>query len=169
MQIIDRVKAFREAGSVKRCHVIPIIGEYTVGKHSYDALSLLLCLHLDPSINLIKAVLWHDSAERWWGDLPAPAKWANTHLKTIYERAENSKLDELGARCALTEDEQHWLRAVDSLEFWMFAMEQVFMGNRNMEGPCKGIAEAIRTNMATPPEAWAFFNSYVCGRGPERP
>ena len=74
-QINRRVLAAREGGNVLRCHTVPHHGQYSVGKHSYDALSLLLLLHPNPSMNLVKATLWHDCAERFVGDMPAPAKW----------------------------------------------------------------------------------------------
>ena len=45
LSAVDRIKATREAGNVRRFHVVPHVGEYTVGKHSYDAVSMLFVLH----------------------------------------------------------------------------------------------------------------------------
>lgn len=127
-----RILTAREAGYVRRCHTIPIIGEYTVGKHCYDALSILLILHPEPSLNLIKAVLWHDVAERWTGDTPAPAKWSNPDLNFHLREMENRILRLRGFKFELTAEEECWLRGVDMLEFLMFAYEQIQMGNKCM-------------------------------------
>jgi 5'-deoxynucleotidase YfbR-like HD superfamily hydrolase len=168
--IIERVRAVREAGHVKRCHNMPIHGEYTVGKHSYDALSLLLVLHPapGPSLNLVKATLWHDSGERWWGDLPAPAKWANAHLKAIYERAEQNTLEEHGIHFDLTADEKIWLNAVDKLEFWLFCLDQQGMGNRNVTNAYWAITNAL-DKAVVPHPVRAFITEFEWARGSENP
>lgn len=133
----ERVLAAREAGAVQRSHTARQHGDYTVGQHSYDALSLLFLLHPDPSMNLVKAVLWHDAAERWLGDVPAPAKWDDEDLRIAYEKAERGVLRKWGfdeGLKRLTDPEQDWLAAVDKLELWLWCMDQVAMGNQNIYG-----------------------------------
>lgn len=131
----DRILAAREAGNVRRCHVVPHHGDYTNGKHSHDALSLLFILHPDPSINLIKAVHWHDGAERWVGDMPAPSKIFNPALRDEYERSERIALRRWemheGVE-SLTVEEAHWLRAIDALELMLWCMDQEALGNRHV-------------------------------------
>ena len=79
--IVEQIRSLRESGNVKRVHTIPVVGDvtYTVGSHSWNAVSLLYQLHTGPSHNLVKALLWHDCAERWMGDIPWPAKHYNPY------------------------------------------------------------------------------------------
>lgn len=181
---IQRIRALREAGNVRRAHIIPHLGEYTVGKHSYDALTLLLVLHPDPSLDLVKAVLWHDAGERYLGDMPASAKVVSPHLKTAYELAELTQLERMGvpALNELTLGERNWLRAVDMLELWLWCLDQKALGNRNVVRCYENItrmlseaADVTRKNPSTVPEGalpgpcFEFFYSYEWGRGTEEP
>jgi 5'-deoxynucleotidase YfbR-like HD superfamily hydrolase len=133
---------FREASHVERVHTIPHYGSYTVGQHCYDMLSLLFVLHDNPSVRLIKAIMFHDLAERWTGDIPAPAKHASNefHLDIIglEERIKNSidifKDDEM-----LTKEEQNWLITLDKLELLLWAKDQVAMGNSNAAAVLGGV------------------------------
>ena len=86
-QKIKRLKYLRESGSVERCHCIPHNSSYTVGKHCYDMVVLLMQLFPgDPSTALIKSVLYHDAHERTLGDLPATAKWDSPCLRAEYQK-----------------------------------------------------------------------------------
>lgn len=132
--LIKKIKAMREGSHVKRCHVTPHHGEYTVGKHSFDALCLLWALHPDPSMNLAKCLAFHDLGERWVGDMPATAKMLNSDLGIHYEYAEGRALDEYGIELpALTKEEAQWLTALDKVELWLWVQEQLYMGNRWVE------------------------------------
>lgn len=128
--LYSRIRLLREAGNVRRCHTLTIIGDYTVGKHSHDALSILLVLHPNPSLQLIRHVAWHDSAERWIGDWPSPVKRA---FPTLWPRdAEEALLTQLGVPTngELTQEEHEWATAVDLLEFLFWCEEQAELGNR---------------------------------------
>ena len=135
--LYKKIVAMREAGNVERCHVAPHIGSYTVGKHSYDAVSLLLLLHPDPTVRLIRAVQWHDSAERWVGDMPATAKWVNPELGTQYELCETSVMNKVdvvaGDLARLTDEERDWLNAVDKFELYMWCLDQEAFGNKHVQ------------------------------------
>ena len=109
--------AIREGGQTKRCHTMQYLHPYNVAIHSYNALSLLTLLYLDgkPSINLVKAVLWHEVPERWTGDVPSPAKWASSNLKEALDLLEKKiliALDISDAFQQLTNEELQWLSAV---------------------------------------------------------
>ncbi len=132
----ERVLATREAGNVRRSHVVPHHGDYTVGKHSYDAVSMLLVLHPDPGLHLVKALLWHDGGERWVGDMPAPAKLYNSQLGRCYINAEAQammiwELDE--GHEHMTAEDDRWLTAIDRLELWVWCQDQLALGNRHVQ------------------------------------
>lgn len=168
LTVNQRVLAAREAGNVRRCHVVPYHGDYTVGKHSYDALSLLLILNPEPSFNLVKAVLWHDGGERWVGDMPAPAKWYDRELGKAYERAEEraSKLWQL--HVSLTPDEDSWLRAVDRIELWLWCIEQQQLGNNHIHLFIEHLERWFNENEDQMPKACVeFVKNFEWERLPE--
>ena len=165
-KINRRVLAAREGGNVLRCHTVPHHGQYSVGKHSYDALSLLLLLHPNPSMNLVKATLWHDCAERFVGDMPAPAKWLNQRLGEEYELAEREAQKASGLELPeLTEDEQNWLTAVDRVELLLWAEEQAALGNRHIQGLMAASWGWLAQNSAkVPVEVRDFVEGFVWHR-----
>lgn len=141
---VVRLTATREAGTVRRCHIVPHHGQYNIAQHSYGAVSLLLLLHPAPSVDLIKAVQWHDVGERWLGDMPAPAKWENPELGRIYEAAEERVLRALDLLPDLPEPDLQWLKAVDTLELWLWCREEEALGNSRvtpMREACERVTE----------------------------
>lgn len=125
----ERVAFLREAGEVRRCHTTPLSREYTVGLHSYNAVNLLLLLHPAPSLNLVRALMWHDAPERLLGDLPATAKWASIDLTTAYEALEARIAGHFGIQVLLTDEEREWVNAMDSLELYLWSCEEIRAGN----------------------------------------
>ncbi len=131
MLSFERIWALRKGSHVKRWHTERIIGEQTVGKHSLDALSMLLVLHPNPTITLIRAMAWHDMAESRCGDLPSHVLWRHNALRIYYEDLQEDTLQEdFGLHLSqLTEEEKIWINAIDKLEAYLFSIEQVSMGN----------------------------------------
>lgn len=121
------ITAVRESAQVERCHTIPHIGSYSVGQHCYGALSLLLLLHDNPSLALIKAVAFHDVPERWSGDVPSPGK--TCAIAEAFSIAEDEILEKLGLRFDLLKNEARWLKLVDVLDLWLWEIEQRALGN----------------------------------------
>lgn len=132
-ETVKRIQATREAGKVRRCHVVPHFGQYNIAEHSYGALSLLLLLCEFPTLNLVRAVQWHDCAERWLGDLPSPAKAISPEFKEVYDKAEEDVLKRLGLLQKLDPVEKAWLRGVDTLDLWLWCREEFAMGNTAVE------------------------------------
>lgn len=168
--IITRIRAAREGGHVERCHTVPHLGSYSVGKHSFDAVSLLLLLHPEPgpSVNLIKGVLWHDVGERWVGDSPSPAKWFNPAFGEAYEAAEKEALLRSGFYIELTPRETDWLKAVDRLELLLWALDQVAIGNKNVTGMIENLHDYFsRERNSIPTPVLQVIASYFWKRGEE--
>ncbi len=133
MNLQEQVRAIREAGHVRRCHTLPHVGHYDVANHSWQALALLHALHPNPSRELIWALAFHDVAERFTGDVPAPAKWGSPELVTALRELEFRIDRALGIRFELTEEDSRWLDAIDRLELLLWAEDQLAMGNKNAE------------------------------------
>jgi 5'-deoxynucleotidase YfbR-like HD superfamily hydrolase len=156
------IRIIREAGHVKRCHTLPHHGSYNIAEHSWQAAMLLLHLHPNPSLDLVKAVMFHDVAERYCGDMPAPTKWAHPKLAEAQEDAEVAVLTKLGLlNYPLSLNDLAWLSAVDKLELLLWAYDQEALGNLHVM-PC---LRALRTwfnngNNLTPPEVLRFVESY---------
>lgn len=115
---------------VKRCHTFPIIGEYTNAQHQYNATMLLMLLHPAPTMRLVRAVMTHDTPERWSGDPPASGKWLNPELAAQVELTEQRCAQRLGLDEQLTPEDVSWLQGVDKLELLMWSLEQQALGNR---------------------------------------
>jgi 5'-deoxynucleotidase YfbR-like HD superfamily hydrolase len=124
MQISTVVQAIREAGQVTRYHAIPHIKQQNDAEHSWNALNLILLLHPNPSVPLIKAVQWHDVAERWTGDMPSTAK-EDPGVREGMHRIEGEVMSRLFSEEALmlSRESMQWLHAVDHLEAYLFCRE----------------------------------------------
>jgi len=131
-KVAFQIKSVREAGAVRRCHILPHKGEHTIGSHSFGALSLLLILNPSPSLGLVKAVLWHDVAERWVGDMPATTKSVFPGLGHLYEQCEAEIIKKLDLFPALHFMEQAWLKSVDTLDLMLWALEEYNNGNADV-------------------------------------
>lgn len=128
-----RVMAVMEAAEVRRCHTKPTVLPYTVGQHTYGAVALLMLLYPggQPTSRLVRAVLWHDVAERWVGDIPAMIKYRKPALKQYADAAEADVLVGFGLQITeqLSDDEKRWLNGVDLLEFFLWAQREVHTCN----------------------------------------
>ena len=131
----ELIFVLRESGNIERCHNVPHHGSYSVGLHSYGVANIILVLHPDPTIRLVRAALWHDSPERYLGDLPAPAKWYNPKMAEEYSLAEDQVISRMGLDDPLfhlTSDEEKWLKGADRLDLLFWCREQHSMGNANV-------------------------------------
>lgn len=159
-RLLTQIQATREAGTVRRCHIVQHHGLYNMAQHSYGAASLLLLLHPAPSRELIKATLWHDVGERWLGDMPAPAKWENPTLGAVYEEAERQLLRRLGLLDFISEDDHLWLKAVDTLDLWLWCREEEALGSNtvtDMRLACEKVLDDRQLAGTLPAAAFGFY------------
>lgn len=146
--LINQISAAREGGAVERCHATPHIGTYNNAQHCYGAVSLILILHPNPSVNLIRAVQFHDVAERWLGDVPATGKTGP--LRSEYEEAEAAIQMDLNLMPLLDEEDHRWLRAVDLLDLWLWTREQLYYGNSAADEIRQRCERALDQDFHTP-------------------
>lgn len=163
-KIWNQCRSLRASGNVKRWHTLPIIGQQTVAEHSGQAVSLLLLLHPNPSLRLIKAVMWHDSSERAVGDVPATARRYHEFYEA-YSKAENEFMmnehpSVYDAIAWLDPVELNWLKAVDLLELIMFCDDQFWLGNRQMKIVQNRAIAWMKRNENTPIEVQNFLAHY---------
>jgi 5'-deoxynucleotidase YfbR-like HD superfamily hydrolase len=160
MDNIRKSLALREGGYTQRMHTVPVLGDTSVARHSWNMASLLWVLHPNPSQDLVWSVLFHDVPERWVGDTPSPAKYSiNPALGKELKEAELKVEAALGLEFGLNEEERRWLKALDILEFVMYCDDQSALGNQNVK---TGRANAMRTldKPWVPEEVQLFLLNY---------
>jgi len=128
----DEILAMRASGYVRRWHTLTTLRQQNDAEHSAQAATLLILLHPDPPLHLVKAMLWHDYSERVVGDVPAPVRRKFPAFAEMYEQIEQVvAMEEQPTRAAikLTEDETKWLKAIDVLELFLWCREEIKLGN----------------------------------------
>lgn len=125
--LVDRAMFCYHAGQTRRWHSIGhVIREETVAAHTWNVLAWLILLHPAPSMNLIKAAIFHDAAEHITGDMP---RWVKKKVPGL-DQLEAEILDNKGLLFKLNEDEHRWMAAVDLFDAWMFLRQNILAGNR---------------------------------------
>lgn len=150
---VRRLKLALEAAYVDRCHTRRVIGEYNVGVHSFNMLTMLRLLWPTLKLGAIPtSLVWaihdHDIPERLVGDTPRNAKphvWRSDNA----DKVEQQIIEELFARYHyddLTADEVRWLHGLDVLEFYAFCLDQRHLGNRNFDKDMSRCEEFFHNN-----------------------
>lgn len=156
----------REAGAIERAHTLPHHGSYRVDSHSWGVAMLIFTFHPNPSLRLIKRALTHDVAERWTGDIPAPTKWADGEIAKRLNMAELRIEKTLGLDIELDEDEKLWLKSCDVIELFLWAKDQVAMGNLNANVVLGNLASYFSRN-AVPLPLKHFLETHTWTRTPD--
>lgn len=122
----------RDAGNVRRYHTARIIGEQTVATHSFNMCLILMEVLENPSVNVLKAAMFHDLPELVTGDVPATFKWKFPAVADVLTATEDVIIEEFKLNVELTDEERRALKFSDMLELCMFCCEQLELGNRSM-------------------------------------
>lgn len=129
----QRVKITREANTVERAHTVPHVTSYNVGYHKANMLDMLLILYPDAPMAVVKWIVAHDTPERFTGDIPSPAKWTGA-----VDRDALIKVEEEINACIYGEEcrvDPQWAlicTGLDLLELYLWALDQIMLGNRNL-------------------------------------
>lgn len=167
----QEILSLRASGRVVRWHTVPTLGTpQDVANHSAQALSLLFLLHPgDPPMTLVKGLLWHDSSERYCGDVPSPVRRANPVLADAYLAAERAFAESAHPSICFTlsEYDHRWLRSIDVLELFLHCEDQKMLGNAHFDV----ISDRARSWLLdsgndSPPEVIRFVRWFCDGGGP---
>lgn len=131
-EISTWLQTVRAGGQVRRCHTVKVIQSETVSQHSWGVAMLLLKFYPECSKSLLIAALSHDIPEVFTGDLPAQFKHSNFALKKVLDDYEEDVLKKLNLHTDLTQEEKHWLKACDSLDLFLYTLEEMALGNSNL-------------------------------------
>lgn len=159
----ERIRYLREAAAIPRCHTFGSPDPtQTIALHTWNALNLLLVLHPEPSLDLVKAVQWHDAHERYTGDVPSPAKWANTKLREGLAELRVKVDKHFGTYVELGERDFLWLVCVDLLDLLLMAQERRHLGDFRF---AQMVAEASAWfgTHKIPVQVARFLEAYVHG------
>ena len=128
------MKEIRISGKVKRWHTVSTIQQQTVAEHSWGV--AMICRELWPEDHkLLEAALCHDLGEGLTGDVPWPVKRANFVFKKHLDEIEESEQERLGCVVPLEPRQRSRLKIADMLEMMCFAVEEMELGNKNMQEP----------------------------------
>ena len=156
-----QIRIALDSTNVSRLHTFGIT-DYNVGMHTVNMMHLLSYLWPDPEIptELVKAVLEHDIPEAVTGDIPNPAKNAWCGIRGGVDEAERDIQKAFrhdGSDVDCTEEHHTWLRALDRLELYLWALERWVQGDRR-QGMRLLIQDCRDTLLFdTQPEAMADF------------
>jgi 5'-deoxynucleotidase YfbR-like HD superfamily hydrolase len=167
---VTKARLMREGGNVQRCHVVPHYDQYSVGKHTFDMLVLLEALHPKPTKALFRAVLMHDLAERYTGDVPGMVARIDPDFKQAFRNA-GALVDEVcGYEVELSDAERRWVKALDKIELWLWCHDQLNMGNDHVGAMVDELELWFSENWKSLPAACRrFYKRYEWKRCEEVP
>lgn len=119
------LKTLWESGRVQRYHSHPQLARFaqTNADHQWGCVALLLSLHPDPSVELIRAVAEHDVDELFGGDIPFRFKSRNPDFTERHEKLCQQMAEDTGISPVelIWDEDIVWRELVDRLEsfLWM--------------------------------------------------
>ena len=139
----------RQVATIRRCHSSTIVGEYPIGIHCFNMVSMYLIMCSTPRVKTIREILMHDAGELLTGDLYHVGKKYGG-LGVASKRVEDLARDK--AKVPLLDlfpEDFQWIHSLDLLEFWLFADDQLHLGNRNFEADHRRAWASLK-NMVLP-------------------
>lgn len=110
-----------DTGLVMRYHTHIQLNRFnqTNAQHQWGCAALIEAWHPDPSLNLFRAAVFHDSGELDAGDLAYHFKRDNPELASAHRDVEEQALWQLVKPFNLTDVEKQWLKLVDRVECFL--------------------------------------------------
>jgi 5'-deoxynucleotidase YfbR-like HD superfamily hydrolase len=139
-KMVQRIETLMDSGRVKRLHTVPTNGENTVGHHVYGTLMLaveILAANRDKEGldggRVLHSLMFHDAAELFTGDVPAPVKLMDPVLGARLEELELKWDTAQGLHLpdTLTALEELTAKTCDTLDLAYIALYERRMGNRH--------------------------------------
>lgn len=90
-------------------------GSIGTHQHQWQAATWYLLLCPAPTLHLTRAILWHDVAEAYMGDMPGPVKSACAELSTILAAMEAVVSEDLGLPVVTAERDLAWMKLADRM------------------------------------------------------
>lgn len=160
MKLVDRIRAVREAGAVERCHTVPHLQRYSNGAHTYGVCVLLRLLWPDEP-HLVDFALFHDTPERWTGDVPSQVIREHPMLRKALEKEDERISSKLALPCehALGDADYNKFKACDRLELWLWTWEEEALGNKHVLN-MRAELDVSLSSAITPPEVLSLIEEF---------
>ncbi|MEI4485617.1 YfbR-like 5'-deoxynucleotidase [Frigidibacter sp. MR17.14] len=113
----ERLREILRGGYCTRWHANPDLAHIreTLAEHHGRVVQILLSMHPNPGMQLIRAAAHHDCGEPYAGDLPGPFKDAHPEVAAAHAEVEAAALRELCVAPLLSSEDRAWLQFADRL------------------------------------------------------
>lgn len=140
---IDSLDRLLESGDVLRCHTLKVLNRQTVGLHTWRALVLLHWIYAPkyPPSDAVYAMLFHDAAEVYTGDMPGNAKASSLVISAAMDELEQdfNKHHELQVELGYIVGKL--ITFCDRIDLALYSLEEGKNGNRRMIAVAKKALE----------------------------
>jgi len=119
------LRTCHNSGQVTRWHAHPIMCRHfqSVADHTWGMVALLYKMHPNPSTELVKAIIYHDSGELFGGDLQYGFKKSHPEFAAQHEQMSSDLARQAGIpQVVVTGNDAEWLEFLDRLESWFFVL-----------------------------------------------
>jgi len=142
------IKKILQSRDTMRFHNHSGIPGQLLSDHQWGAAMILNYIYSDCSKDLLFAVLTHDVAEYYTGDIPAPVKWKSPAIKRALAEMETLANQELGLDIPeLTPFEEAMLHSVDAMEGMWYCIQQMKDGYQSARRPFRNWEIKVRSIM----------------------
>lgn len=156
----------RKASRVYRFHTEHVNREQGVGEHSYNVCCLLIAItNGDCSAALLKAALFHDMSECFYGDMPGNMKAQVPALRAAMKEADGQFEELYELKQSLTDDEYRLLKICDNLELLMKCTEELMMGNQFVLTMGETVASFLKEREYPKHEPWWTMAVHLVDHG----
>lgn len=145
------MKTLLDMGTVERYHTLMPATRQTTAHHSWGVAMIILTLHPKPSLDLIRAALMHDMAEKITGDAPYAAKREWPEIGIGLKKAE-TEINNTLEMPKLTQREKEWLKAADQAEAFVWCRLMNERGDRRFLDIASAILDIFRNDPTVPDE-----------------
>lgn len=163
---ISRLKVYRKGLRVERLHTVFHIAPYNNGFHSANAALIaheLCVLNGMDSASVIRYMLLHDVAEGYVGDTPSNAKRENPDLASWLQDAEDRwEAVNIPDKPELHHSEARIAKAADIIELGMYCVEELHLGNSNMEHVLNNVMKYLHESMKELNGVSDFMEHFIC-------
>lgn len=116
-----------QSGLTKRWHNRPPLDQ-DIAQHSWGVAITLLKLHPNPSFNLIKHALYHDTHEKEFGDVPFGTKQKFPKIREMEAKVQEEFFKDNGIDLEpLNEVDALWLSFADQYEAYVFVLTNNYL------------------------------------------
>jgi 5'-deoxynucleotidase len=135
-EISNKIVEVWSAGRVKRYHIHHLNSPQSVADHTFGVAAIVSILWPYSSVELLRAAIFHDIAEKFTGDMPGPVKREYPELKKLMDDAERVVMLRMGLikyhEDSLSPEDRKKLKAADYMEALLFCIAEETSGNRHI-------------------------------------